>query len=84
MKSIIYFIIISLLSSCGYQYRYYKPGVSTQQHYKDNYECRKEASYQQSGAVLNAYGGAAASSQAIDDDMYFACMRARGYTITFE
>ena len=84
MKPVIYLVLVAALFGCGYQYRYYKPGASTQQHYKDDYECRQEARYQQSGAVLNSYGGMAASSQAIDDDMYFACMRARGYTITFE
>ena len=80
-----------LLNGCGStSYRYYKPGASQQQHYKDNYECEKEAT-KTSGSRANygAYGSAASASYSsgttyVDWDMKISCLRARGYQITFE
>jgi hypothetical protein len=76
--------LFSILASCSSGFHYKKQGVTQLQQNKDGYECRKEATYQTSNAQVNAYGGTASSGTKVDVKMAAACLRARGYQVTWE
>lgn len=61
--------------------RYTKPGATQEQYMKDRYECLQEAEQRVSGAVVNAYGGAANSQVIPSCGVWISCLGARGYTL---
>lgn len=90
MKQLLAVTALALvLSGCGHYTYYYKDNVSSQQAYRDLYEC-KQASMRNSstGMVLSTPGvgtsGGFASGSEPDEGMTNSCMQARGYTITDE
>jgi hypothetical protein len=48
---------------------------------KDRYECLQEAQQRTSGAVVDAYGGAAKSQVVTNCGLWVSCLGARGYTL---
>jgi len=81
LKNITLIILIITLTGCATRYWYNKPGVTIQERNQDYYQCQKESTYQQSGAVLNVYGGVATSGHAVDNNMVQSCLRAKGYRV---
>lgn len=79
MKFIVLIVLsAAVLSGCSTQYRVSKDsGGSEQQTRKDDNQCREEASFRGF-----EYGGYSSGSVEIDEKMFFACMRERGYQIT--
>ncbi len=54
-----------------------KPGATTSEYHRDDSQCRREA------GDTDARGGsgiAAGSRATLNQDLYFACMRGRGWT----
>lgn len=75
-------VLLLILSGCG-DSRYYfsKPGFSQQQYDQDNFECLRAA---QEPMLLTPTPGMPAGGMVTNKDMYFACFRAKGYTVTSE
>ena len=67
------------LGGCAAQGRWIKDGVSQQQANQDHYDCLREAQQRVSGAQVNAYGGAAQNTVITNQNLYYACIAARGY-----
>ncbi len=75
-------ILLLILSGCG-DSRYYfsKPGFSQQQYNQDEYECLRAA---QEPMLLTLTPEMPAGGMVTNKNVYFACFRAKGYTITSE
>jgi hypothetical protein len=82
VKQVIAIIFFSILiSGCATTYRASKvSGWDQQQYHKDNYECRQDASRR----VVDVYGKYGNSDVQVDKEMFFMCMRARGYTMDIQ
>jgi hypothetical protein len=75
-------ILLLILSGCGSdQYYFSKPGFSQQQYNQDEYECLRAA---QEPMLLTLTPGMPAGGMVTNKNVYFACFRAKGYTITSE
>jgi hypothetical protein len=68
----------TMLAGCAPQYAWHK-NVSQQEVNQDHYACLKEAQQRVSGASYNVYGGAAQNTVVTNQNLYNACMAARGY-----
>jgi hypothetical protein len=76
-------LVVLTLAGCssGFQYYYYKPNTTQQQYDKDAYECNKEATDSDGYGKLTKYGPPEAYT---NPDTAAACLKARGYTITYK
>ena len=70
--------LLLTLSGCGSEYYFSKPGFSQQQYDRDNYECLQAA---QQPVLVTPTPGMPAGGMATNKDIYFACFRAKGYTV---
>jgi len=80
-------LALLLLSGCGSYTYYHKDNVSTQQAYKDLYECKQASMRNHSAGSLMSTPGVAtsgvfASGSEPNEEMTNSCMQARGYTIS--
>ena len=57
---------------------------SQQQYYADRVECERIATYRTSSASYGYAGGYASSGTALNKDMFFNCLRGKGYTIEIQ
>jgi hypothetical protein len=75
-------VLLLILTGCG-ESRYYfsKPGFSQQQYDQDNFECLRAA---QEPMLLTLTPGMPAGGMVTNNEMYLACFRAKGYTVTSE
>jgi hypothetical protein len=78
MRKYLIVVFTTALSGCA-QYWWYKDSVSQQQADQDGYACLQEAQQRVSGASYNAYGGVAQNQVITNQNLFNACMRARGY-----
>jgi hypothetical protein len=59
---------------------WYKPGGTDEGEYpQDRYACMQESRQQSSAGYANAYGAATQSGMTVNDQMWSACMGARGW-----
>jgi hypothetical protein len=74
-------ILTMTLASCALfpQKQWYKPGASYNDFTNDRYACMQESKAPVSGTYVNRYGGASSSSVEVNNNMFSACMQARGY-----
>lgn len=56
-----------------------KPGASQNDFSQDRYACMQQAQQPVSGAVVNAYGGAASSQVVTNGNLFSSCMNAKGW-----
>lgn len=73
--------LLLILGGCGSQYYFTKPGFSQQQYDRDNFECLQAA---QQPVLITPTPGMPAGGMATNKDIYFACFRAKGYTVQSE
>ena len=73
--------LLLILGGCGSEYYFSKPGFSQQQYDRDNFECLKAA---QQPVLITPTPGMPAGGMATNKDIYFACFRAKGYTVQSE
>ena len=59
-------------------------GQTQQQYYADKVECKNMASYRSSSASVGYAGGYASSGKSVDNDLFFDCLRSKGYRIDFQ
>lgn len=71
---------VLFMDGCSTTYHWTKPGATTQQSYKDSYECEKESVSRSS--VLA--GGVYSNSEYVNQELWKSCLQARGYTVTEE
>jgi hypothetical protein len=76
-------VVLSLiLGGCGSsQYYFSKPDFSQQQYDRDKFECLQAA---QQPMLLTPTPGMPTGGMATNKDIYFACFRAKGYTVQSE
>ncbi len=79
MRKFLIVIFAVSLSGCVAPARLYKNNVSQQEVNQDHYACMKEAQQRVSGATVNMYGGVASNQVITNQNLYNACMLARGY-----
>jgi hypothetical protein len=78
-------LVVLTLAGCSSGFQYYKPNTTQQQYDKDAYECRKEVTRYGSKATVYGYGGSDGYGEAYTNDQTgAACLKARGYTITYK
>ena len=71
--------LLLILGGCGSdQYYFSKPDFSQQQYDRDHFECLQAA---QQPMLLTPTPGMPAGGMATNKDLYFACFRAKGYTL---
>src|SRR5262245_31848158 len=70
--------ITAALTGCA-QGRWVKYGASQQEANQDHYACLQESQQRVSGAQVNAYGGSAQNVVITNQQLYYACIQARGY-----
>jgi hypothetical protein len=74
------------LAGCSSGFQYYKPNTTQQQYDKDAYECNKEATH--SGYRIGTYSalsyGYGSTESITNYHTGAACLKARGYTITYK
>ena len=73
--------LLLILGGCGSQYYFTKPDFSQQQYDRDNFECLQAA---QQPVLITPTPGMPAGGMATNKDIYFACFRAKGYTVQSE
>lgn len=74
-----------IISGCATTFRVTPPpGKDLTTYYADKVECQQIASYRSSSAYVNSYGGSASSGQSINKEMFFDCLRGKGYKIEFQ
>jgi hypothetical protein len=74
-------LVVLTLAGCSNGFQYYKPNTTQQQYDKDAYECRKKATLSDGGGKLSKYGPTEAHT---NEKTAAACLKARGYTITYK
>lgn len=72
------FVLLLVLSGCGFSYQYSKPGVSRQQSAQDHFEC-KQISRQ---PYIVGTGGMLLGGSEPTWDVLKECLEARGYSVT--
>ena len=75
MKTPTLILCALLLTACSSLGTFGKPGASTQDHARDDYECSRESTTYGSGIMLIFI-------QRQANEMYRRCMQARGWTET--
>ena len=85
-RTTIILLVVLTLSGCAPSatFQYSKPNTGQQQIEKDTYECRKEATYYSPRVNTTPNYGGAFSVANVDIEMAKACLRAKGYTITYK
>jgi hypothetical protein len=71
-------LLAVVLTGCT-RWAWEKEGASKQDFNVDNYACMREAQQPGSSAYIGQYGGAAQSSVRMNQHLYHACMKARGW-----
>ena len=79
MRKFFMVIFVTAMAGCA-QGQWYKNGISQQEANQDHYACLQEAQQRVSTAQVNPYGGTAENTVITNQNLYNACMAARGYT----
>src|SRR2546425_11431295 len=67
-----------LLAGCA-QYQWYKPGITQQEANGDHYDCLQGSQQRVATAQVNMYGGSSQNAMVTNQNLYKACLAARGY-----
>ena len=71
---------VFLLAGCGAKHSWIKAGATDEQFERDSYECAAQSTYTSRRAGLGGGGGFYREGTAVNEDLYRACLRSRGYT----
>ena len=71
--------VSTLMGGCAAQGLWVKPDFEQGRFAQDRYACMQQGQVPVSNTALNAYGGYSQSTVAVSQDMFAACMSAKGY-----
>ena len=72
---------VVLSAGCsGAKHSWIKTGATGEQFQRDSYECAAQSTYTSRRAGLGGGGGFYREGTAVNEDLYRACLRSRGYT----
>ena len=73
-------VSVVLLAGCGGARRsWIKAGATEEQFQRDSYECASQSTYTSRRAGLGGGGGFYREGTAVNEDLYRACLRSRGF-----
>lgn len=81
MKKTALLFSCAILSACSTQKYWVKPGASDNDFAKDRYSCLQESQQRVGASSFNAYGGGSVSKVVTNDQLFSACMSAKGWNI---
>jgi hypothetical protein len=70
------------LSACAQQKTWLKPGAGPDDFNQDKYACMQQSQQPNSAAYVNSYGGFSNSGIITNNNLFGACMNARGWALT--
>lgn len=73
-------MLVVLLAGCGSLREWWRPDGNYAAFPKDRFECLRASS----STSVAGYGGAIVGGPTTDDQLFIACMEARGYTLRWK